>query len=127
MLIGWREHVENATACGYLSASLDEIDTLVAQTHQSLNNFHRVALIINAQAHGLRITDADDDRLSDCADRGDDAIDRPDQRISGVGVSKTAQHRNSSSHGVERRRQPLMGQRLPRREHLDVRIDDQLA
>ena len=90
MLTGGREDVQDATAHRYLSAPLDEVDSLVPQFHQSLHAGVEVDGRAYPDADRLYIRKPGGNGLQDGSYRGDQHIDRRQELIVRIWMGKTA-------------------------------------
>ena len=70
MLLGGREHVEDAAADGDLAAVLDQVGAGVADLDQPGEHVVEVGRLARAQRHRLEVAEPADDRLQQAADRG---------------------------------------------------------
>ena len=115
VLLGGREHVEDAAADRELAALLDQLDPGVRGGRQALDDLVQVGALPAAQGDGLQVAEPLDLRLEHGADRRDDDRDRAGRRVVVARVGQPAQHREPPAHGVAARREPLVRQRLPGR------------
>ncbi|GAA3111975.1 hypothetical protein GCM10020001_033420 [Nonomuraea salmonea] len=125
MLLGGREHVEQPAAHGHLAAPLHHVDPVVAVVDQVAHHLVEVGLVTGPQPDGLKVAEPLHDGLQQRAHRRDDHAERPGGGVALDRVRQPAQHREPLAHGVAARREPLVRQRLPRREHRHRRGLDQ--
>ena len=72
VLLGGREHVEDAAADGQLAAFLDQVGARVADVDQPDHDLVQVRVLAGPQPYRLKLAEAADDRLQQAADRGGD-------------------------------------------------------
>ena len=118
VLVGGREDVDDAAADGVLATLLDQVDAGVRRAREARDDVLERDLLARLQLHRLEVGETLDLRLEDRADRGDDDLERPVDRV-GAGVLEPAQHGQPATHGVAARAEPLVGQRLPGRVERD--------
>lgn len=117
MLLGRREHVEQPAAHGHLAALLHHVHAVVTVGDQVGDDLVEVGVVTGAQPDGLKVAEALHDRLQQCPDRRHDHAERPGGGVALDRVGQPAQHRQPLPDGVGARREPLVRQRLPGREH----------
>jgi hypothetical protein len=117
VLLGRREHVEDAAANRELSALGHQVDPGVRHVGQPPGHALQLGLRARCQLHRRQVAQALQLRLQDRAHRGHDD---PHRAGSLVRVSEPAQDAEAAADGVRTGRQPLVWQRLPGREHRDL-------
>ena len=110
VLLGRREHVEDAAAYREIAALLHQVDAGVGHVGQLPYHVFEVGSAALAQLDGYQISEVLQLRLEHGPDRGDHHA----QRVA-VGMREPAQYRQAPPDGVRTRREPLMRQRLPGR------------
>jgi len=116
VLLGRREHVEDAAAHGEVAALLHQLRPRVPDLDQPGHYVVEVGGAVLAQPDRLELAQAADHGLEQAAHRGGDDGERPGPWAGRVRVSEPAQHREPLARGVGARREPLVRERLPRRE-----------
>ena len=115
VLLGRREHVEDAAAHREVPAPLDEVGACVGGVGEGLDDLVEGALVAGLEGDRGEVAEALDDRLQGRADRGDDDAQRPVCRVVRVGVGQAAQHGEPAADRVGARAEPLVRQGLPAR------------
>ncbi len=126
VILGGREHVEDATAHGELAAALDHVDARVGRGDEGFHDVLERALVTCGEAHGFEVAEALRHGLHEGAHRRDDDADGP-VRPARFRVPEAAQHGETPPDRVGTRRHALVRQRLPRRELGDVVVVDEVA
>ncbi len=116
MLFGRREHVENAAAHRHLAAPLHQVGARVTDFDEPGQHLFEVGGVARLERYRLDLSQAAHHGLQQCPHRGDHSRDRRGPRAGPAGVSEPAQDRQTLAGGVRPGREPLVRQRLPRRE-----------
>ena len=113
---GRREHVDDRPSSGHLAAVLDQLLSAVPGRDQAGQQHLGVERLPGPDDLGLDAFGVRAEALEQRPDAGDD-----DPGPAGRGVVLEApQHAEAPAHRLDARADPLEGQRLPRREELDV-------
>ena len=117
------EDVENAAADREFASPTDHVDPGVGQLDQPGDDVFEDDLVTDGQGERLQPAQPRHHRLQQRADRGDH---HPQRRAKPavLGVSQPAQQHHPRADGVHAGRKPLVGQRLPGREHRDRIAED---
>ena len=126
VLLGRREHVDDAAADRELAALLDQVDAGVRRGGQPAYDVLERRGVAGHQLDRLEVGQPLDLRLQHRADRRDDDLERAVGRV-GARVPEPAQHGEPAADGVAARAEPLVRQRLPARVVADQRRVDQVA
>ena len=113
-----REDVEDAAAHRELAALADHVDAGVGQVDEPRDDGVEFGLRTDGQRHRLDIGHVGCHRLQQRPRRGDHDPQRRAEALV-VGMGQPAQQHQPRADGVDARRQPLVRQRLPGREHRD--------
>ena len=119
MLLGGREHVEDASAHRELAASLHEVGARVGGGREVLDRLFEGHLVPGGEGHRAQVTEPGGDRLEHCAHRRHDDGEATVGGVAALGVGEPAEHGEALPHGVAARAQALVRQRLPRGEQPD--------
>jgi hypothetical protein len=118
-----REHVHDAATDGELAATLDHVHPGVSQPGELGHHRLEGHLVADPQPHRPQLAKAGGHRLHQAAHGRHHHGQRPVL----LRVGQPAQHGQPPAHRVRARRQPLVRQRLPGREHRDPLRPDQVA
>ena len=113
VLGGGREDVDDPAADGELAAGGDHLHPRVGQLDEADQQVVEVVGVADPQADRLQPAQAGRDRLDQAAGG------RHDQPGRGGGVGQPAEDRQPAADGVRARREPLVRQGLPARQHGD--------
>ncbi len=114
VLLGRREHVEDAAADGEVTALVDQFGPGVAGRHQRLDDLGQLAAgVADRDADRFQVSEVGNLRLQDGTHRGDHHAQRPGAGVGRVGMAQPAQHGQPAADGVGTGREPLVRQRLP--------------
>jgi hypothetical protein len=113
VVLGRREHVEDAAAHGELAALLDKIGAVVCRGRKGLDDLLEGGGVAGAQGHGLEVAQTLGDRLQDRPDRGDDHPQRAVGRVVGVRVRQPTQHGQPGADGVGARGKTFVRKGFP--------------
>ena len=100
MLLGRREDVDDATAYGELTATLDQVDPVVGRGGEPAHDILQVGDLAFTQRHRLEVAETLHLRLQDRPHRRDDD---PDRALTGrlvLRVEQPAKDREPSADGV---------------------------
>ena len=111
-----REDVEEAAANGELAAAFHHVHAGVCGVHQVQLDLAHVRVLAGAQGDGDEIAEPRGDRLEEGPDRHDEHPGGVRLRRRGIRVGEAAEHGEAAGDGVRARREPLVGQGLPRGE-----------
>ena len=114
VLLGRREHVDDAAADRELAALLDQVHARVGRVGQAAYDVLERRGVTGREVDRLQVAEALDLRLEHRPDRGHDDLERSG-RLVGARVCQPAQHREPPADRVAARAQPLVRQRLPAR------------
>ncbi len=122
VLLGGREHVEDAAAHRELAPPLDQVGADVRRGDQPLDDLLQRHLVAGLQADRLEVAEAGDERLQHCPHRCDDDRHRSAAGLVRIGrrVGQPAQDREPPPDGVAARAEALVRQGLPRGELHDL-------
>jgi hypothetical protein len=112
VLLGRREHVDDAAADRELASAFDEVDAVVGRAHERVGQLVEVEVLADHEPDGLELTQALDLRLQDAADRGHD--DPRGHLALGV-AAEPAEDGEPTADRVGPGAQPLVRERLPGR------------
>ncbi len=116
VVLGGREHVQDATTHGELAAALHQVGARVCRCREVLDDPLEGCVVPGLEGYGGKVAQALGHRLQDGSHRCHDHVERAIGGIGGIGVLEPAQHRQPLAHGVTARAEPLVGQGLPGRE-----------
>jgi hypothetical protein len=119
VLGGW-EDVEDATANGELTAALHQVAAGVCRGREVLDDLLQGRFVAGLQRDGAELAQAPGHGLQHRTHRCHDDVERTEGGVGQVGVGQPPQHGQPLADGVTARAQPLVGQRLPRREVRDA-------
>ena len=119
VVLGRREHVDDPAAHGELAALLHHVDARVRGGDQPLGEVREVDPVPRADRDRLQLAQPVDHRLQQRAHRQHEHADRAGVPL-GLRVREPPEHGEPAGHGVAAGREPLVRQRLPRRQHRDV-------
>jgi hypothetical protein len=122
VLVGRREHVEDAAAHRELAPLGDQVDPRVGHVGQPPGHPFQLGRATGDQLDRFEVAQALELRLQQAADRRHDHLERLP-----LGVGEPAQHGQPAAHRVGARREALVRQRLPRGEDGHPRRVDQAA
>jgi hypothetical protein len=111
MLLGGREHIQDAAAHSELAALGDQVDAGVGDVDEALHDLVEVVRPAGGKFDRFEVAEALELRLEHRAHRSDHHARRP----VGARVREPAQHREAPAHGVRPRGEALVRQRLPGR------------
>ena len=111
---GGREHVDDGAPHGDLAPVLDLVLPAVTEVDQLADQTLLVDLRAGADDHGGDVLDV----RAEALDQGPDGGDHDSGGL--VGVGQVPDRPQAAPHGLHRRTDPLEGQGLPRREHVDA-------
>ena len=111
---GGGEHVDDRAPHGDLAPVLDLVLPAVAEVDQLADQVLLVDLRAGADDHGGDVLDVRAEALDQGPDRGDHDAGGL------VGVGQVPDRPQAAAHRLHRRADPLEGQGLPRREHVDA-------
>ena len=126
MVLGGREDVEDAAADGELAARLDHVDPGVGRRREPGRDVLQAALVPDLELDRLELAQAADDRLEQCPHRHDEHPDRAGASVL-AGVREPPEDGDPPGHRVAARGEPLVRERLPRRQHRDVVLGQEVA
>ena len=114
VLLGGREHIDDAATHGELAALLDQVDAGVRRAGQPTHDVLELDLLTRDQLDRREVRQALDLRLEHRSHGGHDHLQRT---VPGLvaRMLDPAEHREASADGVAARAEPLVRQRLPRR------------
>ena len=130
VLLGRREHVDDAAAHRELAAALNQVDARVCRRGQLPHDLVEGDLVTLVQLDRGEVGKPLDLRLEQRTYRRDDDPERAGGGVLvvvGSRVHQAAQHREAPADGVRARRQTLVRERLPGREVGDGVGAEQLA
>jgi hypothetical protein len=116
MLLDGRKDVENASPDGELATALNNVGADIAAFDELFDRLRNVDLVTDVQPNRLDVTEPNSKGLKQSSDWRNKHRQPASAGVITVGMRKAAEHRDTLPHGVRARRQPLVGQRLPRRE-----------
>ena len=123
VLGGRSENIEDAAADGEFAAPADHVDPGVGQLDQPGDDILEGQLIADRQRQRFGLAQPRGHRLQHRADRGDHHPQRW-AKPAVLRVGQPAQQHHPGADGVHAGRKPLVGQRLPGREHCDRIAED---
>ncbi len=113
VLLGRREHVEDAAAHGELAALLDQLHARVRRCRQRLDDLFQVGALPGAQGDRLQVAQALDLGLEHGAHGCHDDGDGAGLGVVGAGVDQAPQHGEAAADGVAAGAEPLVREGLP--------------
>ena len=116
MLLGGREHIQDAATDRDLAAMLDQVGARIPDVHQVPDDLVEVSRLAAPQGHWVQVTQTAHHRLQQAAHRGDQHTEGAGPGAAGVRVGEPAQHGQPPSRRVRARRQPFVREGLPGRE-----------
>ena len=116
VVLGGREHVEDAAAHGELAAALDEVGAGVCRGRQVLDDPLEGGVVPGPQRDGREVAETCGHGLEHRPHRCHDHVERTVGGVGGVGVLEPAQHGQPLADRVTARAEALVGQGLPGRE-----------
>ena len=116
MLLGGREHIQDAAADRDLATMLDQVGARVPDVHQVRDDLLEVGRLAAPQGHWLQVTQTAHHRLQQAAHRGDQHTEGTGPDAAGVRVGEPAQHGQPPPRRIRARREPFVREGLPGRE-----------
>ena len=113
VLLGGREHVDDAAAHRHLTSALHQVGAHVADLDQAGDHLIEAEGLAWPQRHRRDVAEPADDRLQQATDRGHHHTERAGPGTGRVGVREPAQDREPAAAGVRAGRDPLVRQGLP--------------
>ena len=113
VLLGRREHVDDAAADRELTAPLDQIDPVVRRSGQCLDDLLQLDRVADVQLHGLQVGQAGDLRLQHGPHRRDQDLDRPGRLVRRIRVRQATQYGETPPDRVGAGREALVREGLP--------------
>ena len=118
VLLGGREDVDQPTANGVLTASLDQVDPHIGGRRKALDHVLKGHRLSGLELDRGQLAQTGDLRLQQRPHRCDDDAQRAGAGLR-AGMGKSAENGQALADRVATRTQPLMGQRLPVRVERD--------
>ncbi len=116
VFLGRRKHIENAAANSEVAALLDQVGTGIGGVGERLDRSVQLDLVARLELDRNEVTETGDLRLKQAPDGRHHHIERTGHRIARTRMRQPTQHRKPPTDRVGARAQPLVRQRLPRRE-----------
>ena len=122
MLVGGREHIDDAAADRDVATPADQVLAGVADLDELGEQLIGVTRIAGPQPDRRQVPEPAHDRLEQAPDWGDDHGERPRRVVARVRVRQPAQHSDSLPDRVGARGQALVRQRFPAGEAGDAAV-----